>query len=188
MKTKYRKDRGGLVKAPAKAPKKKKGPSKPKSLTNRGGRWMAEYYFQEQEPVKFEKATQKENIFLTACEETTFVVDDKVKGITLDSCTKVRLYCSAVISVIDMVNCKSCAIYLRGACPSIQIDKSTSPRVVIMTKEAMAVVPTIITSNISAGNIEYLDLEAKEEGIMVEIPMPEQYVNTIDIKSKSMKS
>jgi len=183
MKTKYRKKEEGRGKIVAK--KKavvKKKPAKPPVLRNAGGRWMIENYFEGVTELP-EGITVKQNAFIVSCQNCAFIVKQKIKAITLDSCKKVTVQCSDIVSVVELVNCKSVTLILQGTVPSITIDKCTSPKIVI-TKAAMDPLPQIITSNISAGNIE---IPGKtEDDDPIEIPLAEQFKNVIDLKTNTI--
>jgi adenylyl cyclase-associated protein len=185
MKTKYRKkeDGRGKVQLKKKAVAQKK-PSKPPSLRNMGGRWMVENYFEGVTELP-DKISVKQNAFIVSCQNCAFIINQKIKAITLDSCKKVTIQCNSVVSVVELVNCKSVTLIVQGIVPSIQIDKCSSPRIVLQ-KAAMNPVPKIITSNISAGNVEIPG--ATEDDDPIEIPLPEQYVNTINMEKNQIDS
>merc|ERR1711953_1640089 len=91
---------------------------------------------------------------------------------------------SDVVSVVELVNCKSVTLILQGSVPSITIDKCSSPKIII-TKAAMNPMPIIVSSNISAGNVE---IPGKtEDDDPIEIPLAEQFKNTIDPETASIK-
>lgn len=184
MKTKNRKKEAGrgkvTMKKKAAAPKK---PSKPPVLRNAGGRWMVENYFEGVTELP-EAITMKQNAFIVACQNCAFIVKQKIKGITLDSCKKVTIQCTDIVSVIELVNCKSVTLILQGSVPSITVDKCTSPRIVI-TRAAMNPMPIIVSSNISAGNVEIPG--KSEDDDPIEIPMAEQFRNTIDPETATIK-
>jgi len=177
MKNKYKdpKERSGKVTMKAKKAAVKK-PSKPPAQTNRGGSWMIENYYEPEVVEVTDKITIKQNAYIANCSNCTLVVKQKVKAITIDSCTKARVFIQGVLAIVEMVNCKGVTLILQGAAPAIQLDKCQSPRIII-TKDALEPLPEIISSNISAGNIELPG--ATDDADPVEIPLPEQYTTKI---------
>lgn len=176
-KAKNRKDRSGKVemKEPEKKAKKEKPPCRIEYV---GGRWLVENYNEGLQLV--EKADMKSNIFITNCDDTTIQVKGKIKSVTVDKCTKCRVYIEEVVSTIEVINCSSVTLYIQTKAPSISIEKSTSPRIVL-SKSAYEAHPDIITSNISAMNIE---IPGKGDGDdNVELAVPEQFITKIDPKN-----
>jgi len=122
----------------------------------------------------------KSNIFITNCDDTTIQVKGKIKSVTVDKCTKCRVYIEEVVSTIEVINCSSVTLYIQTKAPSISIEKSTSPRIVL-SKSAYEAHPDIYTSNISAMNVE---IPGKGDGDdNVELPVPEQFITKIDPKT-----
>jgi len=176
-KAKNRKDRSGKVemKEPEKKAKKEKPPCRTEYV---GGRWLVENYNEGLQLV--EKADMKSNIFITNCDDTTIQVKGKIKSVTVDKCTKCRVYIEEVVSTIEVINCSSVTLYIQTKAPSISVEKSTSPRIVL-SKSAYEAHPDIITSNISAMNIE---IPGKGDGDdNVELAVPEQFITKIDPKN-----
>jgi len=177
MKAKNRADRSGKVEMKEKKGEKKQKPPKGSSL--KGGRWVVENY--DEEMVVVDKATVKNNVYISNCDETTIEMKEKVKAISVDSCRKCRIFINEVVSTVEMVNCHSVTLVVQQVAPSISIEKSTSPRIVLM-KPAFLANPQIYTSNISAMNVEVPGETEKDD--MIEIPIPEQYLTRIDVKTK----
>jgi len=82
-----------------------------------------------------------------------------------------------------MVNCKNVTLWLQDKTPSIAIDKSQSPRIV-MSKKTFDCNPEIYTSNISAMNVEIPGADPKADN--VEIPIPEQFLTRINSQTRSV--
>jgi len=177
MKAKNRADRSGKVEMKEKKGAKKQKPPKGSSL--KGGRWVVENY--DEEMLVVDKATVKNNVYISNCDETTIEMKEKVKAISVDSCRKCRIFINEVVSTVEMVNCHSVTLVVQQVAPSISIEKSTSPRIVLM-KPAFLANPQIYTSNISAMNVEVPGETEKDD--MIEIPIPEQYLTRIDVKTK----
>lgn len=181
MKTKNRTDKTGVVKetAPKKAaPKREKGEASIKFI---GGRWMAENYNEGDHVL--DKADMKSNVYITNCDDTRFTISGKVKSVTIDSCIKCEIIISEVISTVEMVNCKSVSLWLQDKAPSIAVDKSQSPRIVL-SKKAFDCAPAIYTSNITAMNVEIPGVDEKADN--VEIPLPEQFLTKINPQTRAV--
>jgi len=183
MKNKYKdpKERSGKVVMKAKKAAVKK-PSKPPSQTNRGGSWMIENYYEPEVVEVTDKITTKQNAYIANCSNCTLVVKQKVKAITIDSCQKARVFINGVLATVELVNCKSVTVVLQKAVPAIQLDKCSSPRIIV-TKDAVSPLPKIISSNITAGNIEIPGKTDNDDP--VEIPLPEQFETKIDLTGNS---
>jgi len=185
QKTKYRKNRAGKVTMVSKKAKAKRE-LPPPSKTKRGFTWMIEYYQDSHEEINDMdgKLTLKNGLFFSQCLNQTFIVNPKVKSIMIDSCQKCRIQIHDVVSAVELVNCKSVTLYCNGVIPSVTIDKSESPRIVFMNPAWNAEnLPTMVTSNVTAGNVEIPS--AEEDGDMIEIPMCEQYVTTFNRETRS---
>jgi len=89
-----------------------------------------------------------------------------------------------VIASIELYNCKSVNVFVNGVVPSIQIDKSESPRITIM-KTGIAC-PKLIVSQVSAGNVEVLAPTAEDADNYNEFPIPEQFEVTVAEDRKSI--
>jgi len=180
-KTKYRKDRSGKVAAgPKKKAKKTRKKGKP-STRYLGGRWMVENYDDVQEVM--DKADSKQNVYIAMCDNCVFEVKNKVKSITLDSLVKCQIVVDEVISTVEMINCKSTTIIVKGKAPTVSVDKCQSPRIVL-TPEAFADPPDVYTSNVSAMNIEIPGKDADADP--VDIPVPEQFITKIDPATRAV--
>jgi len=186
MKNKYKdpKERSGKVTMKVKKAAVKK-PSKPAEQVNRGGAWFIQNYYESEVVEVTDKITVKQTAYFANCSNATFDLKQKVKAITVDSCQKIRIFVTAALASIDMVNCKGVTLILRGPVPTIQLDKCQSPRIIIL-KEAMDPIPRIISSNISAGNVEIPG--ATEDADPVEIPLPEQFESVIDPEAKKLST
>jgi len=185
MKTKYRKKeegRGKVVMKKKAAPAKK--PKKPPAMTNQGGRWLIENYFEG--VLEVDKVSLKQNAFICNCTTSAVIVKGKVKSVTIDSCSKLQVQVDSVISTVEIINCKSVTLFVKGSVPSITIDKSASPKVVLLREAVQSGVPKLITSMISGGNVE---IPGKtEDADSIEIPLPEQYENVIDLEKATIDS
>lgn len=175
---------GGVKKAKAK--KKLPDPKK----TKRGQTWFLEYYQEGLITLDAEflpRLNPSMGIFIAGSLNCQFLIpeDVKVKSIVVDGCKRVQVQTSDIVSTVEMVNCKNCTLWLNGTTPSVTVDKSDSPKIVIMEKcwnqEKMV---DILTSNVTAGNIE---LPADGDEDTKTIPIVEQYYCRIDKETKGTK-
>jgi len=146
-----------------------------------GGRWMVENYNEGQ--ITIDKADMKSNVYIAKCDDTTFTIPAKVKSVTMDSCVKCILIVNEVISTIEVVNCKSVTLYLQDKAPSMTVDKTQSPRIVL-SKKAFDCNPDIYTSNITAMNVEIPGVNEKDDN--VELPIPEQFLTKINPQTRAI--
>lgn len=182
QKTKYRKNRTGVVKMKTQPKKKTRNKGKP-NMTKRGFRLLVENY--DEGVFEVDKADLKSNVYITMCDNTVIEIKKKVKSVTIDNCVKCRIFVSDVVSTIELVNCKSVKIICRGQTPSVAVDKSMSPTI-ILTRKAYENPPNIFTSNISAMNIQLPGKTDKDDNI--ELPIPEQFETKIDNKTGTIET
>jgi len=110
-------------------------------------------------------------------DNSTFQITTKVKAVCVDSCINCRIFIKEVVSTVELVNCHSVTIVCEDKVPSIAVDKSQSPRIILMRK-AYETCPDIYTSNIAAMNIEIPGKTDNDD--MIEIPVPEQYLTRVN--------
>ena len=110
-KTKNRADRSGKVvmKKGPKKPGRKKGEPK---ISFRGGAYWAENH--NEGVFDIDKANMKSNVYITMGDGATYTINNKVKAITVDSCNKCRVFVQEVVSIVEVVNCRSLTIVVRG--------------------------------------------------------------------------
>merc|ERR1711994_570643 len=115
------------------------------------------------------------NIFVTMCDDCTIQISNKVKAVTIDSCVKVRVFVSEVVSTVEVVNCKSVKVIVvqGGKVPSFAVDKCESPYI-ILSQSAYEANPDIYTSNVSAMNVEIPGKTENDDP--KEIAIPEQFL------------
>jgi len=123
---------------------------KEKSIKKQGLRIMVENYSEGVEELK--EGDHKTEVNFYKCSNTGFVVPNKVKNVVIDSCNRIQVEISEVISTVELVNCQNVTLYVKKTAPSITIDKSSQPRVYIFD-EALQKDPDIITSMVTDMNI-----------------------------------
>jgi len=183
MKTKNRTDKTGLVEEKKPANKKKREKNGQPQVAQKGGRWVIENYNEGEHTL--DKFDMKSNIFITMSDDTTFRITTKVKAITVDSCINCHIFIKEVVSTVEVVNCQKVTLVCEDKVPSITVDKSQSPRIILLRK-AYEAHPDIVTSNIAAMNIEIPGKTDNDD--MIEIPVPEQYLSKIDPKTGKMST
>lgn len=172
QKTKYRKKEAGRGKVTMKK-KKTSTKKKKKGFTKQTpGRVMFADYGEGVLEIP-DGVDMKTNLFITGCSDCGFDVVKKVKAVALDNCKNVRIAVSDCVSVVEMVNCKRVTVYVKGNVPTVQIDKSESPSVIIM-KSAESI-PQIFASMVTAGNVELSTPTEEDPDHMTEYPIPEQF-------------
>ena len=109
----------------------------------------------------------------------------KCKSVIIDSCKKIQVEISEVLTSVDMVNAKSCTLYLKKTVPTLNVDKCEAPRVV-MFQELLDKDPQIITSMTSDMNVSLPG--ATENDDWKDVPLPYQFITTVDPKTKEVKT
>jgi len=183
MKTKNRADKTGMVPAgPSdKKPDQKVQPKnndqkKEKSIKKQGPRIMVENYSEGVEELK--EADHKSDVNFYKCSNTGFLIPNKVKAVVIDSCNRIQVDISEVISTVELVNCQNVTIYVRKTAPSITIDKSSQPRVFLFD-EALEKDPDIITSMVTDMNISVQSGDDWND-----IAVPYQFITKINKDTK----
>jgi len=188
QKNKYKKDKvvGKVTTGPKKAKAKKKLPDPRK--TKRGKTWFLEYYQEGLITINddlLKGLSLKDGIFISGSLNCQFMIPEgvKVKSIVLDGCNRVQLQTWDVVSTVEMVNCKNSTLWLNGVVPSVTVDKCDSPRLIVMppcwNQEKQV---DILTSNVTAGNVEVPG--DGDDADNIAIPIPEQFFLKIDKETK----
>lgn len=85
-----------------------------------------------------------------------------------------------------MVNSQNCTLWLNGVTPALTVDKCDSPKIVLMApcfnQEKDCV---ILTSNVTAGNVELPPKGDDEDGLV--LPIPEQFFFKVDRETHTAK-
>lgn len=180
MKTKNQVRDGSAVvpavtsKAPAAAPGRSqaKGPKGPpiKEL-QRELNWLIEN-FADNPNVTLDEAQMQQLVMIINCRNCTIRINSKVKSISIDSCEKVNVIFGDVISAVELVNSDRCQVQTLGKVNSFAIDKCNGVNV-WLSKESLAA--EFVTSKSSEMNVTI----PEDDGDMIEIPIPEQFVTTI---------
>jgi len=143
-----------------------------------GKKWQVEWQ-KGAHDLKITDTALNQSVYVFSCTDTMVEVSGKVNNIVLDKCTKTCVVFDSVVSGVELVNCKSCQIQIRGISPMISIDK-TDGAIVYLSKESINA--RIVTAKSSEMNIVVPDETSEDE--VVEIPLPEQFVHLYDEKTK----
>ncbi|KAL9656354.1 hypothetical protein ABK040_005120 [Willaertia magna] len=148
-----------------------------KISTGMGQKW--EVYHQDgAHDLKITDTDLKHTVYIYGCNDTLITIEGKVNTITMDKCTKTGVIFNSVVSSVELVNCKSCQVQNTGVVPTISVDKTDGFQL-YLSKESMHTC-RIITSKSSEMNVS---VPTEDDEDVVEIPLPEQYVHTIDPKT-----
>lgn len=138
----------------------------------RKGTWFVENHTSG--VVNVEGVELKENVYITKCSNCTVKIPGKIKSIAVDGCKRVEIEFEQVVSIFEMVNSQNCKIECSNLVPAVQIDKSSGISIILLSRDAVAAVPGIVTSNTSELNLVVPGKTDEDDPI--EIPLPEQYV------------
>jgi len=141
------------------------------------GKWFVEHYVDAQVSLNAEELNQKQNVYIFKCINSVITVPSKCKAICIDGCTKSAVVCEAVVSTIEVVNCKNVGVQVNQSAPAIAIDKSSGIQM-HLSASAVAAKPDIVTSNITAVNVVVPG--KKEDDDPIELPLPEQFITKFD--------
>jgi len=158
------------VKAPV-APRvnnnKPKGP--PKCELGMAGKWSVE---NQDGPCEVEITNMKQMVYIYGCIGATITIKGKCKSITLDSCSKTKVYFDEVFASFEAVNCKQCHVQIAVNCVALALDK-VDGMTVFVPESSMDI--EVTAAKISEVNLQWND----KDGELVEKPVPEQYVHRI---------
>lgn len=165
--------KGTVSVGPKKAKSKKKLPD-PKKYKQGPFTWFYQYY--QEGLTEIEGLSLRNGIYICNSLNCNFRVTDKIKSVVIDSCQRVQIEVNDIVSSIELVNCKNVTVWCKGKVPNINLDKSESPRVIFVTKDAWELEdgsnPQIVYSNCSAANIEIPD----DSDDRKEVALAEQFV------------
>jgi adenylyl cyclase-associated protein len=143
--------------------------------------WVIENYDGDNNVVMTEDEVEmKHCICIINCRNTTVKLGSRVKAITLDGCEKVNVLMKDVISVVELVNSDRSQIQVAdGKVKMLAIDKCNGVQIFLNKESADC---EIVTSKSSEMNVNIPDPDSTDPLDMIEIPIPEQFVTTINGK------
>lgn len=184
MKTKNRPKDDVAGPIPSKAPAKAAEPAapvaaakKPPSTRQDDKKWFLEYH-EGVQMLEMNDVDRTHLVNIFKCKNTTVKINGKVNGISIDSCEKVNVVMTDVISTVELVNCQRCKVQTMGKVHSFAIDKSDGVNI-ILSNESMGA--EITTSKSSEMNLTYPQGEGED---WIELPIPEQFVTKIAASKK----
>jgi len=185
MKAKNMKDAPVLAPKEHKESKPKKSAAKeekkPARLELDKGTWFCENY--EGEQINIPDVQMKQSVYVLRCKNCQVTIPDKCKSIQVDSCLKVEVTFSSVVSTFEIVNSQRCKVTVIENVPSVAIDK-TAGFSLILQAGAVTAPPDIVTSNVSELNLVVPG--ATPEADPIEMALPEQYITKYDHATKKI--
>uniref|UniRef100_H2YWX0 C-CAP/cofactor C-like domain-containing protein n=1 Tax=Ciona savignyi TaxID=51511 RepID=H2YWX0_CIOSA len=125
--------------------------------------------FQENAPdLKIKDTEMKQTVYMYKCVNSVLTIDEKINSIVLDSCKKVGLVFTSVVSGVELINCQSMTVQCQGQMPTVSIDK-TDGCLIYLSNECLDC--EIISAKSSEMNVSI----PKEDGDFVEYPIVEQF-------------
>merc|ERR1712232_1291780 len=124
---------------------------------------------------KIDGATMGQQVLVINCRSTTLQVTGKVKCISIDGCEKVNVICNDVLSNVEMVNSDQIKVQVMGSVKSISIDKCNGVGVYL---SKLSLDAQIVSSKSSEMNLTIPE-EGGEDGDIIEMPIPEQFVTKV---------
>jgi len=144
--------------------------------------WMIENFDGVQD-LTIDEATMSQVVVVINCRNCTLKLNSKVKSISIDGCEKVNVICQDVVSVVELVNSDRCQVQTCGTVHAFAIDKCNGVNI-FLSKESLKA--EITSSKSSEMNVTIPDPDG-DEGDIVEMPIPEQFVTTI-LGTKKLKT
>jgi len=156
----------------------KNAPKREAKTHQNKGTWFVEYY--DGATLTIDQVELKDSVYILGCTNTSVTITNKCKSIQVDSCKKLTVQFTQVVSMFEAVNSERLTVIVTENVPSVAIDK-TDGASIILNASSVKSPPQIITSKVSELN---LVVPGKtEEDDPIELPLPEQYL-TIYEKGK----
>nr|XP_026696112.1 adenylyl cyclase-associated protein 1 isoform X1 [Ciona intestinalis] len=140
---------------------------KPPVLRLEGKKWVVENQ-ENAADLKIENVEMFHTVYVYRCNNSVLTINEKVNSIVLDSCKKVGLVFTSVVSGVEVINCQSVKVQCQGQMPTVSIDK-TDGCIVYLSNECLNC--EIVTAKSSEMNISV----PREDGDFDEFPIVEQF-------------
>lgn len=119
-------------------------------------------------------------VYIYGCKDVAVFIDRKCKGVRVDKCVNVTIMMEAVLSGVEVVDCKKLKLQANQALPSIAIDKTDG---VLVGLAWPARDCQIVTSKSSEMNVTFPNKEG-DDADWLEQPIPEQFVSKLTAANK----
>eukprot|EP00891_Asterochloris_glomerata_P007916 jgi/Astpho2/7916/Aster-06394 len=179
MKTKNRADRSGAVSVatkPADGAPSGRAPSTSATPARveleQGRKWCVEGQVDNRQVV-VDDTSPKQTVYIYACKGSTVQVKGKVNAITMDSCSRVGLLFDDIVASVEVVNSQNVQLQCTGRVPTVAVDKTDGIQLYLSEQSLDVAITTAKSSEIN------LVLPGKGDADPVELPVPEQFVSTI---------
>lgn len=73
----------------------------------------------------------KQGIFIENCKDCVINIDDKFKSLQMNNSSNIVLVVGSCVSGVEVMNGENIQVYIKGASPSLSIDKCQKVRVVL---------------------------------------------------------
>ncbi|XP_078481249.1 adenylyl cyclase-associated protein 1 [Ciona intestinalis] len=140
---------------------------KPPILRLEGKKWVVENQ-ENAADLKIENVEMFHTVYVYRCSNSVLTINEKVNSIVLDSCKKMGLAFTSVVSGVEVINCQSVKVQCQGQMPTVSIDK-TDGCIVYLSNECLNC--EIVTAKSSEMNISV----PREDGDFDEFPIVEQF-------------
>eukprot|EP00914_Ancora_sagittata_P016525 GHVO01032873.1.p1 GENE.GHVO01032873.1~~GHVO01032873.1.p1 ORF type:complete len:363 (-),score=69.92 GHVO01032873.1:98-1186(-) len=131
--------------------------------------------------LKIEEPKMHQNVSISQSSNLLVQVDKKINNIVLEGCNDVNLIVQDVISSVEVIRCNKLQIQILGRLPSFVVDSSASITL-YLNRNTLDV--SMVTSKSSECNVMYP--KEDDESDWHELPIPHQYMHTIDSKANSV--
>eukprot|EP00475_Leptophrys_vorax_P021376 TRINITY_DN29099_c0_g1_i1.p1 TRINITY_DN29099_c0_g1~~TRINITY_DN29099_c0_g1_i1.p1 ORF type:complete len:372 (+),score=101.15 TRINITY_DN29099_c0_g1_i1:665-1780(+) len=123
-----------------------------------------------------EDLVMKHGVLILNSKTSEFKVGAKIKHVTLEHCTKCKIYVTDLVSSLNVMNSSHIELFVNGAVPTISIERSQSVQI-WLTKEAIAANPDILTWNNDQVNL--MCPKTENGNNFSEVPIPQQFVSKL---------
>ena len=110
-----------------------------------------------------------------------FKLSQPLKSVVIERCEDVSIEIGESVTSIEMLNCKKCALYIKGRVPLINVENCEEPKLILFNS-VVRQKPKIISTNAVNFEIE-VQRENKEESEWKSMMIPYQLQTEIDPKS-----
>jgi len=159
---------------PVKAAPKKE----PKAAKVRDGVYSVEY-FEGSNPTMPAGLVHSDIVNIFGCKNNTVNVPVKVKAVTAQGCERMTLVVTDVIGMLELTSSKRLTVFITGKVQSVTVDKCDGVQINLSEDSLHCEITCAQSQGV---NVDIPD--PKEEGNMIEFPVPEQIRVQVDANRK----
>lgn len=147
-----------------------------------GNRWYIRRAVDVADSIVVKSESISQAVIIEDCKNSSIIIDGKVAALIIDSCSKLSVHFTHVVSNVELLKCENSKLFVQGMTPTIVMDDCEGIQVTLETLEA-AKNSTILSSKCSEINVivpsVIIDKNSADDDL-VELPLPFQFKSRID--------